>query len=468
MNKKAKPRRIYRILWTGIIMVSIYLIARFLTMSFSDNIGQADASLIDSLCTDLSCKTVKDGASLVGYMADGKGEYSFPTQLVADGLALADFTEKNAVMTVQAQVNNPLAKDSADTAEQDVQEVMNTEDVINSEGELNRIAYDTSPEKSLTMEYIMTNGSVCKDSSETTAQNNNTTDTAEASGKLRVGYEHGDIQETGDTSSKEDSAADTAAAVSGTKYTLKQLENQSFLLKNFYIVDSSTRVTEKLFDADELLGKDMKIKQDNKKPQILIYHTHSQESFIDSRVGKEEDTVVGVGNQLTEILEKTYGYNVIHDKTKYDIVNGVLNRNIAYNKSLEGITKTLKENPSIDVLIDLHRDSGAARNIKINGKESAMVMLFNGLSRDQNGPITYLNNPNLQNNLAFSLQLQLKGKELYPGLFTKNYLKSYRYNLQMRPKSLLVELGTDKNTVQSAKNAMEPFAKVLDEVLRGK
>jgi stage II sporulation protein P len=95
-------------------------------------------------------------------------------------------------------------------------------------------------------------------------------------------------------------------------------------------------------------------------------------------------------------------------------------------------------------------------------------MLFNGLSRSTSGPLTRLDNPNQQDNLAFSLQLQLKSLEKYPGLFYKNYLKSYRFNLHLRPKSILMELGTYKNTLGSAKNAMEPFAEILDAVLQGK
>jgi stage II sporulation protein P len=94
-------------------------------------------------------------------------------------------------------------------------------------------------------------------------------------------------------------------------------------------------------------------------------------------------------------------------------------------------------------------------------------MLFNGLSYNQKGPIARLDNPNLQDNLAFSLQLQLKSLEIYPGFFYRNYLEVYRYNLDVRPKSILVELGTHENSLQSAKNAMEPFAKVLDAVLKG-
>jgi stage II sporulation protein P len=217
-----------------------------------------------------------------------------------------------------------------------------------------------------------------------------------------------------------------------------------------------------------MLSKDMKIKQKNDAPQILIYHTHAHEGYIDSRPNNFDDTVVGVGDYLAKYLKEKYNYNVIHDTTAYDVKNGAVNRDVAYTNAEDGLAKILAKYPTIEVVVDLHRDEGASRTVVINGKETAKIMLFNGLCRDQNGPITYLDNPNLQDNLAFSLQMQLKSLDLYPGLFIRNYLKSFRFNMHVRPKCLLVELGTENNTLLSAKNAMEPFAKVLDSVLQGK
>jgi stage II sporulation protein P len=211
----------------------------------------------------------------------------------------------------------------------------------------------------------------------------------------------------------------------------------------------------------------MTLKQGNEAPQILIYHTHSQEAYADSRPGVVEDTVVGVGEYLTKILKDDYGYNVIHDTTQYDTLDTEKKSRVAYTEALEGLTKDLEKNPSIEVMIDLHRNSGAAKTTMIDGKETAQIMMFNGLCRDQNGPLTNLDNPYLQDNLALSFQIQIKSKEIFPGLFIKNYLKNYRFNMHLRPKSMLVELGTVNNTVESAMNAMLPFAKILDDVLQG-
>lgn len=261
---------------------------------------------------------------------------------------------------------------------------------------------------------------------------------------------------------------ETLGSINGEHFTMKQLLDRQFLYNNFYIIDSATSTEDELFDAEVLLGKDMTIKNLGEKPQILIYHTHSQEGFLDSREGVEEDTVVGVGNYLTELLKDVYGYEVIHDKTEYDIVKGTLDRNLAYNYAGDGVETILLENPSIEVIIDLHRDGASKRVTKINGESVAQIMLFNGLSRNVKGKIDYLVNPYLEDNLAFSLQLQLQGREKYPGLFTRNYLHAYRYNLHLREKSLLVEAGTNENTVEEVKNSMVYLAEMLNDLLRGK
>lgn len=250
--------------------------------------------------------------------------------------------------------------------------------------------------------------------------------------------------------------------------TLESSRNYTYLINNFYIVDKSTYTTDKEFDVDKLLEKDLTISINSDKPQVLIYHTHASEAFADSRKNKVDDTIVGVGERLTEILEDQYGINVIHDTSVYDMMGGSFDRGTkAYDYSLKGVTKILKENPSIKVIIDLHRDQGDKRVTQIDGKDTAQIMLFNGLSRNSNGDNVYIPNENLVGNLAFSLQLELQAMKEYPTLMKKIYLKDYRYNLHLLPRATLVELGTVNNTVEEAKNAMEPFAKVIYQVLSG-
>lgn len=248
--------------------------------------------------------------------------------------------------------------------------------------------------------------------------------------------------------------------------TLEDVAFQSFLA-NYYIEDSSTKATEELFRPEVLADYDLTIEKKD-EPQILIFHTHGSEGYADSRAGVTEDTVIGVGNLLEQELREVYGYNVIHETSVFDRkADGTDDRNNAYNNALPVITEILERYPSIEVVIDLHRDSGDARTSVINGVKTAKVMLFNGLCRTKDGPITYYSNPNLQGNLAFSLHLQVTGNELYPGLMHRIYLKSYRYNMHLKEKYILVELGTHKNTVAEAKAAMKPLAETIATVLSG-
>lgn len=248
------------------------------------------------------------------------------------------------------------------------------------------------------------------------------------------------------------------------------LRDYNYLLNNFFAVDPSTTPLESQINYDSLMSRDLSLTADNSKPQILIYHTHSQEAFIDSVEGDVNDTIVGVGNRLTEILTDTYGYNVIHHTQVYDMIDGELDRNRAYTLAAPDIQQILDENPSIEVVIDLHRDGVDGHKFvkEIDGKPTAQIMFFNGLSRTaRNGEIDYLPNPYIEDNLAFSFQLQLKAAQHYPGWTRNIYLQSLRYNLHMRPKSLLIESGTQLNTVEEELNAMEVLADILNQVLRG-
>ena len=250
----------------------------------------------------------------------------------------------------------------------------------------------------------------------------------------------------------------------------EELRDYNYLLNNFFTVDPSTTALESQINYDLLMSKDLKMTSDNSAPQILIYHTHSQEAFVDSVEGDVNDTVVGVGNYLTEILTNVYGYNVIHHTKVYDMIDGELDRNKAYTLAAPDIQQIVDENPSIEVVIDLHRDGvdGYKFVQEINGKPTAQIMFFNGLSRTaRNGEIDYLPNPYIEDNLAFSFQLQLKAAQYYPGWTRNIYLQSLRYNLHMCPKSLLIESGTQLNTVQEERNAMELLADILNQVLRG-
>lgn len=302
----------------------------------------------------------------------------------------------------------------------------------------------------------------------------------EAADENYIDSETGEMVMTGDTPDVAEEAVgeggqsfvQTGTGLSGTQekqvtYSREKLNDFDYLIQNFYQVDSTTTIDGNQLNAGALFGKDLRLSHDASTPQILIYHTHSQEGYADSVPGDPSDTVVGVGDYLTKLLTEQYGMNVIHHKGEYDVGD----RDHAYSKAGPALEQILAENPSIEVVIDLHRD-GVAEDTRlvtnIGGTEMAQVMFFNGLSRTTTtGDIDYLYNPYIADNLAMSFQMQIKAAEYYPGFTRRIYLKGYRYNMHYCPKTLLIEVGAQTNTVQEAMNAMVPLADVLNKVLTG-
>ena len=249
---------------------------------------------------------------------------------------------------------------------------------------------------------------------------------------------------------------------------LAQLKDYESLVGNFYAIDANTMIGSDQLSVDKFMEIDMTMaKQEGEGPQILIYHTHSQEAFADSVPGDVNTGIVGVGEYLTQVLTEQYGYRVLHHTGQYDVET----RDNAYSRALPEVEQLLAKNPSIQVVIDLHRDEVAQDTrlvTELQGRPTAKFMFFNGLSRTRKtGDIDYLRNENQEANLAFSFQMQLKAAEYYPGLTRRIYLKGYRYNMHLRPRTLLVELGAQNNTVEEAINACDPLAHILEMVLKG-
>ena len=295
---------------------------------------------------------------------------------------------------------------------------------------------------------------------------------------------------------KESKKPEKKTETSGKKVSVnrKKLQDFDYLRQTFYQVDNTTTIGKNQLDVDKLMKPDLRIDQSvdgpqidsttmatenelngkvllntnlklrkSDEPQILIYHTHSQERYADSK--DEKTGVVGVGDYLTELLEEE-GFQVMHHKGEYDVGD----RDHAYSKAAPSIQKIINDNPSIQVVIDLHRD-GVGENTRLvttqNGKKMAKIMFFNGLSRTTaSGDIPYLKNPYISDNLAFSFQMQLAAAEYYPDFTRRIYLKGYRFNMHFCPKSMLVEVGAQTNTFEEAKNAMEPLADLFAKVLK--
>jgi len=252
------------------------------------------------------------------------------------------------------------------------------------------------------------------------------------------------------------------------EYSNQQLIQPGFIKETFYLEDATTYIREDQLDYNTLMGFDATLKQDSSNVQILIYHTHSQEAFADSIPGDVSTSIVGVGEHLCDILRSQYGFNVLHHTGEYDVVS----RDYAYSNAMVGLEQVLAENPTIEVMIDLHRDA-TNENTKlvttVQDKTMAKFMFFNGLCYTRAlGALNNLPNPYVQDNISFAFQMQLAAEEYYPGLTRRIYLKGYRYNLHYRPKSLLIELGSQTNTVEEAMNSCDPLAHIISMVLNGK
>lgn len=255
---------------------------------------------------------------------------------------------------------------------------------------------------------------------------------------------------------------------SGSVIIREKLADYDYMIQNFYSIHPTTAAGREMVNAEKFLSMDLSMEPDSDQPQILIYHTHSQEAFADYPENPDA-TIVGVGAYLSELLRKE-GYNVIHDTSVYDVIDGALDRSQAYTCALDGISGILQKHPTIQVVLDIHRD-GVDENTKlvteVNGKPTAKIMFFNGTSQTPDGPIEYLPNPNRDANMAFSFQMQLLAAEQYPGFTRKIYLKGLRYNQHVRARTALVEVGAQTNTYAEALNAMEPLAVLVSQVLSG-
>ncbi len=247
--------------------------------------------------------------------------------------------------------------------------------------------------------------------------------------------------------------------ITGKRYTKLQLQNFNYLVDQLYLVHSSTTVYPSQLDVNTLLSKNLTIGRQETGPQILIHHTHGTEGFADSGAGGGK-TILEVGDYLTELLAG-YGYVVIHDRSIYPY-------DTAYSEAQARVKRLLAENPSIQLVIDLHRDATASqahRIVNVNGETMAPLMFFNGMCQTPDGPIDYLSNPYLEDNLALSLQMKLIAEAYYPGLTRPNFLKAYQYNQHLLPRYTLIEAGFDTNTFEEVCRSMVPLANILDAVL---
>jgi stage II sporulation protein P len=222
-------------------------------------------------------------------------------------------------------------------------------------------------------------------------------------------------------------------------------------------------------DVAKLLKEPLKIDMSKKGPKVLVYHTHTSESYVlkEADLGKKDTAsfnsnpkynVVRVGEELTRHLKK-YGIATLHNGTVHDKV-----RDAAYGVSIDTLQSYKKSYPSIQVYIDVHRDAVAEDKPKlrmtteINGKSCAQIMFVVGTDGT-------LPHPKWQENLKFVLKLQQKLNEKYPGLAKPILIKPKRYNQHISSQSILIEVGGDGNLLSECLETAKYLAEVLHDVL---
>ena len=211
------------------------------------------------------------------------------------------------------------------------------------------------------------------------------------------------------------------------------------------------------------------INLENKK-DIIIYHTHTCESYTQSagfeymasgnfRTTDLNFSVVRVGRELKNRLTN-YGFNVVHNETYHDYpaYSG------SYNRSLTSVKNELVANPNTQMVIDLHRDAVGeggkyAPTVKIGDDYVAQIMFVIGTD---GGGLTH---KDWVQNLKFAIKIVQKGNELYPGLFKPIMVRNSRYNQHVAKAATIMEIGATGNTMEQCLNSMKYLSKVMDEAL---
>ena len=206
-------------------------------------------------------------------------------------------------------------------------------------------------------------------------------------------------------------------------------------------------------------------------PQVLIVHTHGSEAYTpdgadtyvatgECRTTDTEKSVVRVGDEIAKVLTEM-GLTVVHDTGLYDYPE----YNGAYDRSLAAVEDWLEQYPTIQVVLDVHRDAliGADGTVykpitTINGEPCAQVMLVMGSN-------ALYDHPGWLENLALAVQVQKEMNTLWPTLARPIGLRENRYNQQTAPGAMLVEVGSHGNTLQEALAAARMFARALGAVL---
>ena len=224
-------------------------------------------------------------------------------------------------------------------------------------------------------------------------------------------------------------------------------------------------------DIPALLEEPLSWELTGEQPTVLILHTHGTESYAGTdyaqtspyRTLDTDHNMVSVGERVAALLEAG-GIRVIHDRRLHDHPA----YNSAYENARQAITETLAANPSVCLVLDLHRDAAEDENgnqkytaLTLEGKTCARLMLVMGSDR---GSLSY---PNWERNLSLAVKLQACLEQKYPGLCKPIKLAASRYNQDLSTGALLVEVGTAGNSREEALAAAEYLAKGILALAKG-
>ncbi len=219
-------------------------------------------------------------------------------------------------------------------------------------------------------------------------------------------------------------------------------------------------------DTAALLAEPLSLSLDGDGAQVLIVHTHATEAYHpsdgavyesqgDHRSTQPEYNMLRVGEALKEALE-AQGLTVIHDQGLYDYPS----YSGSYGRSAEAVSRHLAENPGIVLVLDLHRDALGTEELiyktLADGLDEPMAQLMFVVGTDDN-----LEHPDWQENLKLALHLQQAVQTRYPSLMRPIHITSYRYNQQLSPGALILEVGTSGNSLSEALAAVERFAECI-------
>ena len=299
--------------------------------------------------------------------------------------------------------------------------------------------------------------------------------------------ESSDTQKTvSEVSAKTDSTADEYEYSTPSKQELKEYKKQhsddaefpvnemtitegNVSYKNIQVKNASSADIDIKAELDGELGFDI---DDTDEPQVLIYHTHTSESFLKYDTGsfyegfyprttEKTENVCAVGEQIARQLN-AHGIKTIHDTTIHDYPS----YNGAYDRSYETIQKYLKKYPSIKVTLDIHRDGIGTDTEKskpvfeYEGKKAAQIMILSGYNYDGCEEFK-----DWEYNLRFALQIQSKAVSMYPNMVRPLYFADFMYNMNVNTGSLLIEIGAESNTIEEVKYSGYLLGNVLSEVL---